>query len=237
MLTCVRSAPPFVLFLDGLEVRQSAPQGEVYGRLLDGVLRSVLIALCQARSNCLAVLTSRFPFADLEPFTGTTARMMDLERLSTGEGSELLRLAGGEWLSADERMRLAASVEGHALGTSVLAAALQEQLPTGDIGALTIQLESMPAASARVARVIQFYSDRLSEDDRMIVATVSLFQRPVRIDVVHSLGSHPRVGPIRYTITEVEEYPGRAHLMTAQEGWQQIADDVLAWAVEHAKTS
>ena len=36
------------------------------------------------------------------------------------------------------------------------------------------------------------------------------------------------------TVTEVKEYPGRAHLMTAQEGWEQIADDVLDWAMEHA---
>ena len=41
----------------------------------------------------------------------------------------------------------------------------------------------------------------------------------------------------RTTVTERIEYPGRSHLMTAQEGWQQIADDVLAWAVEHAKTT
>ena len=39
------------------------------------------------------------------------------------------------------------------------------------------------------------------------------------------------------TVTEVKEYAGRAHLMTAQEGWEQIADDVLDWAVEHAVRS
>jgi hypothetical protein len=32
----------------------------------------------------------------------------------------------------------------------------------------------------------------------------------------------------------VVEYPGRAHLMTAQAGWQDIADDVLDWAVPQA---
>jgi pimeloyl-ACP methyl ester carboxylesterase len=39
------------------------------------------------------------------------------------------------------------------------------------------------------------------------------------------------------TVTEIKEFPGRAHLMTAQEGWQEIADDVLDWAVEHAVRS
>jgi pimeloyl-ACP methyl ester carboxylesterase len=37
------------------------------------------------------------------------------------------------------------------------------------------------------------------------------------------------------TVTEVKEYPGYAHLLPAQKGWEQIADDALAWAVEHAR--
>jgi len=36
------------------------------------------------------------------------------------------------------------------------------------------------------------------------------------------------------TVTEIREYPGFAHLLPAQEGWEQVADDALAWAVEHA---
>lgn len=35
-------------------------------------------------------------------------------------------------------------------------------------------------------------------------------------------------------LTEIEEYAGYAHLLPAQEGWQQIADHVLDWAVSHA---
>ena len=36
------------------------------------------------------------------------------------------------------------------------------------------------------------------------------------------------------TITEVKEYEGRAHLLPSQEGWQEIADYALDWAVDHA---
>ena len=36
------------------------------------------------------------------------------------------------------------------------------------------------------------------------------------------------------TITEVREFPGRSHLMPAQNGWEEVADYALAWAVEHA---
>jgi pimeloyl-ACP methyl ester carboxylesterase len=34
------------------------------------------------------------------------------------------------------------------------------------------------------------------------------------------------------TVTEVKEYDGRAHLMPAQEGWEEVADFALSWAEE-----
>jgi len=33
------------------------------------------------------------------------------------------------------------------------------------------------------------------------------------------------------TLTEVEEYEGRSHLMPAQEGWEEVADRALEWAL------
>ncbi|UOY03741.1 alpha/beta hydrolase [Blastococcus sp. PRF04-17] len=38
------------------------------------------------------------------------------------------------------------------------------------------------------------------------------------------------------TVTEVEVLEGYSHLLPAQEGWQQIADHVLEWALRHAPT-
>jgi pimeloyl-ACP methyl ester carboxylesterase len=39
------------------------------------------------------------------------------------------------------------------------------------------------------------------------------------------------------SVTEIREYPGYAHLLPAQEGWEQIADEVLEWALAHATGS
>ena len=36
------------------------------------------------------------------------------------------------------------------------------------------------------------------------------------------------------TITEVKEFEGRAHLMPAQQGWEEVADYALTWAERHA---
>jgi pimeloyl-ACP methyl ester carboxylesterase len=38
------------------------------------------------------------------------------------------------------------------------------------------------------------------------------------------------------TVTEVKEFEGFAHLLPAQQGWEEIADYALAWALEHART-
>jgi pimeloyl-ACP methyl ester carboxylesterase len=38
------------------------------------------------------------------------------------------------------------------------------------------------------------------------------------------------------TITEIKEFPGRAHFMPAQERWEEIADYALEWAERHAVT-
>ncbi len=37
------------------------------------------------------------------------------------------------------------------------------------------------------------------------------------------------------TVTEHREYAGYAHLLPAQKGWEQIADEVLDWALQHAR--
>jgi len=39
----------------------------------------------------------------------------------------------------------------------------------------------------------------------------------------------------RKTVTEVKVYEGRAHLMPAQKGWEEVADYALDWAVRHAQ--
>jgi pimeloyl-ACP methyl ester carboxylesterase len=36
------------------------------------------------------------------------------------------------------------------------------------------------------------------------------------------------------TITEIKEFEGRAHLLPAQRGWEEVADYALSWAVKHA---
>lgn len=187
VIKLVRSVP-LVLVLDGLEVVQEGPATDAYGRLLDGVLREVLTASCRIEHGSLVVLTSRFPFADLQIFDGTSARMLEVLPFTPTEGAAVLADASPGTLTDDERRAFVAEVDGHALAVAAMAALLAEHPGT------TADLRSQLAASGRtgekVARVLSFYADRLSHPHRCLVAAVSLFSRPVGAEQVLTVGGH-----------------------------------------------
>ena len=182
---------PLLLVLDGLEVAQEGPAGVGFGRLLDSTLREVLSGACQLNHRGLIVLTSRFPFADLETFDGGTARMLEVPPLTPAEGSELLAASHGDWLDDSERRAFVQAVDGHALAVEVLAGLLADRPPASDLAALHRELDAATRTSVRVSRVLRFYADRLSEADRYLLAAVSLFARPVPAEAVLAVAAHP----------------------------------------------
>jgi hypothetical protein len=189
-LLALLRAVPLLLVLDGLEVVQGPPSGGTFGRLLNGTLQQVLTGACQLRHRGLVILTSRFPFADLEAFDGNAVRILEVPRLTTAEGSGLLAATGGDWLTDGERQKLVAGVDGHALAVGVLAGALADRPPASDLAALHAELTAAACTSARVSRVLQFYAKGLSDSDRYLIAAVSLFARPVSPENVLSVAEH-----------------------------------------------
>jgi tetratricopeptide (TPR) repeat protein len=181
---------PLLLVLDGLERVQEGPAGEGFGRLLDGTLREVLVGACQMPHGGLVMLTSRFPFADLETFDGGTARMLEVPPFTPAEGSALLAAAGGAWLPDSERQDLVRAVDGHALATWVLAGLLAAHTPVSDLAALRADLIAAARTDARVGKLLEFYADRLSEPDRYLLAAVSLFARPIAPDAIIAVAAH-----------------------------------------------
>jgi hypothetical protein len=85
---------PLVLVLDGLEVLQEGPGDTSYGSFLDDDLRELLAAFCQRDHESLAVLTSRFVFADLDRFLGTAFHQLELHGLAPDNGARLLEELG-----------------------------------------------------------------------------------------------------------------------------------------------
>lgn len=181
---------PVLLVLDGLEVIQESPSHHEFGRLLDGALRAVLVGICLMETSSLAILTSRFPFADLEHFDGASARMLEVPPLTPPDGAQLLKEGGASWLSTQQRLELVALVDGHALAVSVLAALLRARIPTPDLEDLISELRTASRTDVRVAKVLNFYASRLDEADRALISIVSLFQQPVEAPAILSLGAH-----------------------------------------------
>jgi tetratricopeptide (TPR) repeat protein len=190
----VLATVPMLLVLDGLEVLQEGPAAEGFGRLLDGLLREVLTGACQLDHAGLVVLTSRFPFADLEGFDGSRARMLEVSAFTPTEGATLLATAGGGWLPETERRELVVSVDGHALAVTVLAGVLAAYPPAADLSALRTELATSARTDARVGKVLGFYAGRLTEADRYLLAGVSLFTRPVTADTVLAVAVHEAFG-------------------------------------------
>jgi hypothetical protein len=193
VLAMLRAVPVLVV-LDGLEVVQEGPAGGGFGRLLDGTLREVLAGACQQPGAGLILLTSRFPFADLEGFDGTTARMLEVPPFTSSEGAALLAAAGGGWLPEDQRQGLVRAVDGHALATGVLAGLLADHPHAADLTALRTELDAAARTDARVGKVLEFYAGRLTEPDRYLLAAVSLFARPVRAEAVLAVAAHEVFG-------------------------------------------
>ncbi|HET9968912.1 MAG TPA: SIR2 family protein [Streptosporangiaceae bacterium] len=185
---------PLLLVLDGLEVVQESPAGDGFGRLLDGALRETLSGACRLEHGGLVLLTSRFPFADLEGFDGSSARMLEIPAFTPAEGAALLAAAGGEWLPEDQRQDLVRAVDGHALATGVLAGLLADHLPADDLAALRAELSEATRTDVRVSKVLVFYAARLSDADRYLLAAVSLFAQPVDAGTVLTVTRHVAFG-------------------------------------------
>jgi len=181
---------PLLLVLDGLEIVQEDPAEDGFGRLLDDTLREVLAGVCQQRPPGLVVLTSRFPFADLEAFDGGSARMLDLPPINSADGSALLARAGGSWLPDTDRRALVQAVDGHALAIGALAGLLAGRPPASGLVALPAELAAAARTDARVGRMLDFYARRLNEPDRYLLGAVSLFARPVPATAVLAVTKH-----------------------------------------------
>ena len=190
----VLAAVPVLLVLDGLEVVQEGPAGEGFGRLLDGLLREVLAGACQLDHAGLVVLTSRFPFADLEGFDGGPRPHAGGPRVHPGRGGGAAGRRGRRLAAREQRRELVAAVDGHALAVTVLAGLLAARPPSAELAALREELATATRTDTRVSKVLGFYAARLAEADRYLLAAVSLFTRPVTAGAVLAVAAHEAFG-------------------------------------------
>jgi hypothetical protein len=179
---------PLVLVLDGLEVLQEGPGDTSYGSFLDGDLRELLAALCQRDHGSLAVLTSRFVFADLDRFLGTAFHQLELHGLAPDHGAGLLEELGVRGPPA-EREHVSEELDGHPLGLRVFADALPEEDRDQRRQFLdeSFHVGALPEGASlndKLRRLLVFYEKKLPVVQVRLLGIVSLFRAPIADETV-----------------------------------------------------
>jgi pimeloyl-ACP methyl ester carboxylesterase len=93
-----------------------------------------------------------------------------------------------------------------------------------------------------------FFEAAFANTSRHSPAAVN-YENPARSPLLLIVGGEDHISPpaVNRTLlklqskapsaTELKEYPGRPHFMAGMDGWEELADYALNWALEHAQTS
>ncbi len=175
--SALRKGGRYLFVLDGLEVLQHE-SGDDYGLLKSPDLREWLRTLAKGENEAFCVVTSRAPLFDLIDLTTFVHR--DVERLTDGEGCELLQKLGVRGEAAALR-QVVRDWDGYALVLSLLGTYLVERF-AGDVAKIE-EIEAPLAREARydrVRRVLRRYDEHLSEAEREVMECFSAFRLPVK---------------------------------------------------------
>lgn len=171
------------IVLDGLEVLQEGTEESSHGAFLDGMLREFLGGLCTQQHESLAVLTSRFVFADLERHLGTAFHQRELGGLTPEQGAALLAQLDVRGSEADRR-HVSLSLDGHPLGLRVFAEAIPDarrDQPRAflDQAFRAGRISADSPLAGKLQRLLVFYERRLPSAQVRLLGVVALFRAPV----------------------------------------------------------
>jgi len=186
----LRDGRPHLIVLDGLErVQEDAGGGRVRGELSDHTLKLLLRAIAAGLGRARALVTSRYSLVDLQDWTNRGYRDTSLDDLSPEAAVDVLR--GWGVVGDEDALRTAAAQVGnHALSVAVLGSYLRsfaggriEAVKEFDLDAVT----GDDPRAAKLARVLAYYAQRLPEQERELLARLSVFPRGVTIDLLSVL--------------------------------------------------
>jgi len=189
----LRDGRPHLIVLDGLERVQEDGAGRVRGELSDQSLKLLLRALAAGLGRARALVTSRFPLVGLQDWTNRGYRDTRLDDLSPEAAVAVLR--GWSVTGEDAALRAAATQLGHhALSVAVLGSYLRSFTGGRIESVKDFDLEAVTGAdprAAKLAKVLAYYAQRLPNDERDLLARLSVFPRGVTLallDVVVDAG-------------------------------------------------
>ena len=182
--------------------------------IADPGLRHFLDSVVRGRGTGRLVVTSRFPLADIEPHLGSSARSLDLPRLSVAAS---LKLLGRLDFAGDdpERRKVAVELGGHPLALRVAAAA-SHQVGRGQGTLQAAGVRRSDDLGEKLARLSVFYLRSLPPDVRTVFGALSFFTDPQ---------------PIR-TLATVRPIEGEPPLVEIELEVEGVTEDALVAALE-----
>jgi tetratricopeptide (TPR) repeat protein len=210
---------PALLIMDGLEPLQYPP-GEVHGfdgGLKDQGLKTFLKELAGGgEQQGLCVITSREPVTDLGHKQGFTVKEMELERLSTETGNQLLKKLGVNG-AQKEINKAVEEYDGHALALTLLGKYIKK-VHDGDIRKRDRipELTKERSQGRHARRVMAAYERWLGESPELnILRMMGLFDRPVKMGAVDALKAEPAIPGVTDKLREI-----------AEDDWQFALDNL-----------
>jgi transcriptional regulator with XRE-family HTH domain/tetratricopeptide (TPR) repeat protein len=176
-------ASPHLLVLDGLEVVQSEGDAQrAFGELTDPTLRRLLEHIAGGLGATRALVTSRFPLADLEAWEDRTVKTVRLEPLSEREAHTLLEAHGlADGSDAD---RIVEAYGGHPLSLAMVANYVAK-FARGRIDDPIVDPRDAGAdvpLARRLSRVLEQYERTLPEDEVRCLRILCTFPVEMELD-------------------------------------------------------
>ncbi len=184
----LRDGAPHVLVLDGLERIQADQQSRrSFGELDDHQLKNLLrLVAADALGNTRALVTTRFPLADLKSWDNAGHRTVKLQNLEEPAAVALL----SEWgVQGDDDVlaELADRLGHHALSVSVLGSYLAEFCDGDPSKAPDFAVDEAATAdpqAAKLGRILAEYARSLPAPERDLLVRLSVFPRGVSVQVL-----------------------------------------------------
>jgi hypothetical protein len=194
LTTHLAKSPPFMFVLDGLETMQSEGTRELpRGRLTDTSLRHLMRSIAGGLGQTRALVMSRFPLVDLEPWLGKSAQMETLSDLEPRAALIVLRSWGVKGDDAS-LLALAERVGRHALSLAVIGSYLSS-FCDGDPSAMNDlgqdEMDADEPLAHRLFQVLNAYTSALPPLERDLLIRLSLFPGGIDMPLVELLSKAP----------------------------------------------
>ncbi len=177
-----------LLVLDGLErVQRGESHGPgLFGQIEDPLLKGLLTRIAEGVGQTVAVVTSRFPLADLNPALGRGYRHVDVEQLSHEAAFALLRHHG---VRGDDAAlsRLVQAYGAHALTLDHLGGLIGQFLggdPEKAPQAPQFASPEHDRQALRLARLLKAYEEHLPPQELALLCRLCLLERSVQVDQI-----------------------------------------------------